>query len=576
MGYLICQNCGGYYKLKEGESPEDFVACECYGPLVYVENLDVGLGIRKTNEVKSDALKELKKRSSEKKSVVEMELSHKKEPTVKNRAYYRRFYYYSEPNITELKQNKDVTGLVNALYYDDPRIRQEAAQALAAVGDERALEHLDKVIKEEKGSLKLYAEIAVNQIKSKKHGFKSQNRDNYRNISHESINITPKVSQQAQETDLIKVKEERKTKPLRVSSPDEATDLKKSVKYSFAKEEASSKIHEDHPLPSTGSKELKKKGLKREELKREELKKEELKGSKDSETSGDISDPLMVKDSQVKKSDTKSPQVLESNVKLDEVETIPEIESESPSREVEKTGISKVKTEKTEPSNVKVEETKLSPLPELKPGKVTPTGIESSEVEVSEVKPEEITSTVNKSSEVEVSEVKPEETKESGVKSSEIKPEITEITTSTVESVKESKHSLKKSKQDNSDETANVTMKTVDDTELTPVGTEKGTDNKQTATLNNSKPMKLHTSKLSKLLTPSAKPKKGKSIKSSSVTIPNKTEIEKIGQESPKKDENLYFIKWLGIKNSDKPLITMIALLIIALIVGVILTMSSK
>jgi 5-formaminoimidazole-4-carboxamide-1-beta-D-ribofuranosyl 5'-monophosphate synthetase len=100
---------------------------------------------------------------------------------------------------------------------------------------------------------------------------------------------------------MIKVKEERKTKPLRVSSPDEATDLKKSVKYSFAKEEASSKIHEDHPLPSTGSKELKKKGLKREELKREELKKEELKGSKDSETSGDISDPLMVKDSQVKK-----------------------------------------------------------------------------------------------------------------------------------------------------------------------------------------------------------------------------------------------------------------------------------
>jgi hypothetical protein len=40
MGYLVCQECGGYYKLQEGESKDDFVSCECYGALVYVESIE--------------------------------------------------------------------------------------------------------------------------------------------------------------------------------------------------------------------------------------------------------------------------------------------------------------------------------------------------------------------------------------------------------------------------------------------------------------------------------------------------------------------------------------------------------
>lgn len=44
-GYLICNTCSGYYKLKENESPEDFNRCECGSPLEYVENID---HIRKT------------------------------------------------------------------------------------------------------------------------------------------------------------------------------------------------------------------------------------------------------------------------------------------------------------------------------------------------------------------------------------------------------------------------------------------------------------------------------------------------------------------------------------------------
>jgi len=34
-GYLVCKNCGGYYKLQPGESPDDFGMCRCGGELEY-------------------------------------------------------------------------------------------------------------------------------------------------------------------------------------------------------------------------------------------------------------------------------------------------------------------------------------------------------------------------------------------------------------------------------------------------------------------------------------------------------------------------------------------------------------
>lgn len=40
MGYLVCNKCGGYYELEEGESPEDFSNCECGGDLEYLDELD--------------------------------------------------------------------------------------------------------------------------------------------------------------------------------------------------------------------------------------------------------------------------------------------------------------------------------------------------------------------------------------------------------------------------------------------------------------------------------------------------------------------------------------------------------
>ncbi len=34
-GYMLCQECGGYYKLQPGELPEDFDVCQCGGELEY-------------------------------------------------------------------------------------------------------------------------------------------------------------------------------------------------------------------------------------------------------------------------------------------------------------------------------------------------------------------------------------------------------------------------------------------------------------------------------------------------------------------------------------------------------------
>lgn len=42
MGYLVCQNCKGYYKLQPGENPEDFTnTCACGGNLRYAVSIDV-------------------------------------------------------------------------------------------------------------------------------------------------------------------------------------------------------------------------------------------------------------------------------------------------------------------------------------------------------------------------------------------------------------------------------------------------------------------------------------------------------------------------------------------------------
>lgn len=213
MGYLICQECGGYYKLDKGESKEDFVSCECYGSLTYVEYIDdyltennksnkdfpeniqikSGNG-QSTSDVKPNNLLHSSDSTSE--NVFEGVTSQKNEngessgfsyfrgseenSSVKNRAYYREISSKEiKPDIKKLKLIKDVNGIIEALNYNDPEVKLESVQALGAMGDERALKHLAKLKNEEKGILKTYAENAISHIESKNKGFKSKNRAYY-------------------------------------------------------------------------------------------------------------------------------------------------------------------------------------------------------------------------------------------------------------------------------------------------------------------------------------------------------------------------------------------------------------
>ncbi|MDY9923081.1 HEAT repeat domain-containing protein [Methanobacterium sp.] len=224
MGYLICQECGGYYKLEKGESKEDFVSCECYGSLTYIDAIDDYLNennkfnkdlsgdtgndssdVKYAVDVKSDNL--VQDSDSPSRTGFEGELTLKKEiseslsfpsfresediPSVKNRNYYRKISSNDiKPDIKKLKLIKDVNGVIEALSYDDLEVKLEAVQALGAMGDERALKYLDKLRTEETGVLKTYAENAIFHIESKNKGLKSQNRAYYREEYYKGITIT--------------------------------------------------------------------------------------------------------------------------------------------------------------------------------------------------------------------------------------------------------------------------------------------------------------------------------------------------------------------------------------------------
>ena len=159
MGYLVCQNCGGYYKLRK-VNQEDFL-------LSMLWSVSICRKLKQRNEeVKDKSVFKFNDYSdhnvndesdyivvngdseteSPNENVIDQDIDVKKdsehtvgEPTVKNRAYYRRYDYYSKPDIIYLYNLKYVPVLINALFYDDLNIKLEAAQALAVVGDDRAI-----------------------------------------------------------------------------------------------------------------------------------------------------------------------------------------------------------------------------------------------------------------------------------------------------------------------------------------------------------------------------------------------------------------------------------------------------
>ncbi len=63
------------------------------------------------------------------------------------------------PNIEELKVNKDVEGLINALKDKDPMIRGDATEVLGKIGDSRAVEPLIEALKD------IVREIAIESLR---------------------------------------------------------------------------------------------------------------------------------------------------------------------------------------------------------------------------------------------------------------------------------------------------------------------------------------------------------------------------------------------------------------------------
>lgn len=55
-GYLICHKCYGYYPLKENESPEDFLECECGSDLEFYEDIDDFIKIKGSKDLNGDKL----------------------------------------------------------------------------------------------------------------------------------------------------------------------------------------------------------------------------------------------------------------------------------------------------------------------------------------------------------------------------------------------------------------------------------------------------------------------------------------------------------------------------------------
>lgn len=53
MNFIICEDCGGYYKLEPGESLEDFSKCQCGGTLRYAQSFK---GVIRNKEITTDDL----------------------------------------------------------------------------------------------------------------------------------------------------------------------------------------------------------------------------------------------------------------------------------------------------------------------------------------------------------------------------------------------------------------------------------------------------------------------------------------------------------------------------------------
>lgn len=671
MGYLVCQRCGGYYKLRDGESPEDFVSCQCYGPLKYVENLEDYVKTKKpltrrssdydeivavngpasnddifevaekdenrfrtvnqppefesdlipqkqlisdenikdesdksnsksdrySNLFKEDKseksvdsnkyqfaesksnekvvadphltpnleqlkpsppmsrnrpyddadadeiviergvkiekvvptsknsepekedlidtpesdwiftvqdlkdLKELKMNKSNSKTPVYSNY-HTAQPKIKNRAYYRQTYTGDvKPDIDNYKLYKDVDSLIMSLKYPDPEIQQKTLQALAVVGDEKALKPLEEFIKNESPSLKMYAEIAINQIKSRKFGIQSKNRNDYFDSQSKFHKFNDSQVRNLTKNDIIK-------KDLLIAGSLKQVDIEKEMDTNINSVETSSdldsNIDQDNSLQ---------------------------KNSKSSEinSSIELSTELSTESSSVITSATP-----EDIVPLNGIQSENNDENIAESNYLGR-NISKdvLESKNIDNENSEPVDSVVKQVPEVDV---------SSRNEISQVEPEIAGCSV----------------------SEDIAPDNINSDSSSYPKISDSdtEHSGKPQKSNLKGSDVNL-EKDVVVPKGTPIRVKK----------NSSEP----SEELNKIQQTPSTIKTNKNSKSNiSKQYSDAHKSTNAGLKVEDKTDDIYFIKWLGIKNSDKPIVGFVIIFVLALIIGVILTLNSQ
>lgn len=68
---------------------------------------------------------------------------------------------FGPPNVAKLAEKRDLSGLTRALTYKDPRVRRDAAKALATLGDARAVATLLAAMTDNDQEVRIGSRVAL-------------------------------------------------------------------------------------------------------------------------------------------------------------------------------------------------------------------------------------------------------------------------------------------------------------------------------------------------------------------------------------------------------------------------------
>ena len=101
-GYLICHKCYGYYPLKENESPDDFLECECGNDLEFYEDIDDFIKIKDSKDLTGDNSEIIDDNYNELQEI---------ENALKNKSEKRKKFF--EDLSTRIKLQEDILAEIN-------------------------------------------------------------------------------------------------------------------------------------------------------------------------------------------------------------------------------------------------------------------------------------------------------------------------------------------------------------------------------------------------------------------------------------------------------------------------------